>query len=155
MVGWIANSRTGDKWAEINHLLVGFGQTICPPEAGRRRCGECLLGLKSLCRVADRKKVNAGRKAKEEGFKIEYEEKEVVKREGKKAKVEKIEEMKVVKEEDGEERVLDTVPDVVAEMREDPHKVEVKKQGPMVDMALSEALKEEEEAELKEKVKME
>lgn len=88
-------------------------------------------------------------------MKIEYEEKEVVKREGKKAKVEKVEEMKVVKEEDGEERVLDTVPDVVAEMREDPHKVEVKNQEPMVDIPLSEALKEEEEAELKEEVKME
>jgi endonuclease III len=30
-----------DKWHEINHLLVGFGQTICLPVG--RKCGECTL----------------------------------------------------------------------------------------------------------------
>ncbi|KAL9017636.1 MAG: hypothetical protein Q9185_005032 [Variospora sp. 1 TL-2023] len=35
------------KWHEINHLLVGFGQTICLPVG--RRCGECVLSTKGLC----------------------------------------------------------------------------------------------------------
>ncbi|KAK5155353.1 hypothetical protein LTR04_005811 [Oleoguttula sp. CCFEE 6159] len=35
-----------DKWHDINHLLVGFGQTICLPVG--RRCGECVLS-KGLC----------------------------------------------------------------------------------------------------------
>lgn len=100
--------------------------------------------------MADRKKVNAGRKAKEEGLKIEYEEKKVVKKDGKRVKTEKVEEMKIVKEEaDGEERVLDTVPDVEAESKENEAKVEVKNEEQMVDMPVSEALKAEEESELK------
>lgn len=36
-----------DKWHEINHLLVGFGQTICTPVA--RKCGDCLLPRAGLC----------------------------------------------------------------------------------------------------------
>ncbi|KAL8970943.1 MAG: hypothetical protein Q9197_003543 [Variospora fuerteventurae] len=36
-----------EKWHEINHLLVGFGQTICLPVG--RRCGECVLSTKGLC----------------------------------------------------------------------------------------------------------
>lgn len=36
-----------EKWHEINHLLVGFGQTICLPVG--RRCGECELGMQKLC----------------------------------------------------------------------------------------------------------
>lgn len=105
-----------DKWAEINHLLVGFGQTICTPEPGRRRCGECEVGLEGLCRVADRKKVNAGKKAREEGLKIEYEEVKVEKtevEEGEQVKKEEVlEEMKIVKEEGGTDTVMETVPDV-------------------------------------------
>ena len=50
-----------DKWHEINWLLVGFGQTVCP-SAGKR-CGECKVGLEGLCKAADRGKVAAGRKA--------------------------------------------------------------------------------------------
>lgn len=53
-----------DKWHEINWLLVGFGQTVCP-SAGKR-CGECKVGLKGLCKAADRAKVAAGRKAAKE-----------------------------------------------------------------------------------------
>lgn len=34
-----------NKWADINHLLVGFGQTICKPVAPR--CWEC--PTKKLC----------------------------------------------------------------------------------------------------------
>jgi endonuclease-3 len=36
-----------DKWHDINHLLVGFGQTICLPVG--RKCGECELSGMGLC----------------------------------------------------------------------------------------------------------
>ena len=36
-----------EKWHDINHLLVGFGQTICLPVG--RKCGECTLSEKGLC----------------------------------------------------------------------------------------------------------
>ncbi|KAI7239348.1 DNA glycosylase [Hortaea werneckii] len=36
-----------EKWHEINHMLVGFGQTICLPVG--RRCGECDLATEKLC----------------------------------------------------------------------------------------------------------
>ncbi|TKA66888.1 hypothetical protein B0A55_08183 [Friedmanniomyces simplex] len=36
-----------EKWHAINHLLVGFGQTICLPVG--RRCGECELAREKLC----------------------------------------------------------------------------------------------------------
>jgi len=36
-----------EKWHDINHLLVGFGQTICTPLG--RKCGECTLAEKGLC----------------------------------------------------------------------------------------------------------
>ncbi|KAF2087409.1 DNA glycosylase, partial [Saccharata proteae CBS 121410] len=36
-----------EKWHEINHLLVGFGQTVCLPVG--RKCGECDVGAKGLC----------------------------------------------------------------------------------------------------------
>ena len=35
-----------DKWHDINHLLVGFGQTICLPVG--RKCGDCELST-GLC----------------------------------------------------------------------------------------------------------
>ncbi|MCJ1308815.1 DNA N-glycosylase and apurinic/apyrimidinic (AP) lyase [Agyrium rufum] len=41
-----------EKWHEINHLLVGFGQTICLPVG--RKCGECALAEKGLCKSAVR-----------------------------------------------------------------------------------------------------
>ncbi|KAI9714472.1 MAG: DNA N-glycosylase and apurinic/apyrimidinic (AP) lyase [Bogoriella megaspora] len=44
-----------DKWHEINHLLVGLGQTICTPVG--RRCGDCVLGQKGMCPGAVREKV--------------------------------------------------------------------------------------------------
>ncbi|KAG5984665.1 hypothetical protein E4U55_003745 [Claviceps digitariae] len=49
-----------DKWREINWLLVGFGQTVCLPVG--RRCGDCDLGLRGLCKAAERKKVTEGRR---------------------------------------------------------------------------------------------
>ncbi|GKT60138.1 endonuclease III [Colletotrichum tofieldiae] len=52
-----------DKWREINWLLVGFGQMVCLPVG--RKCGECELGLNGMCKAADRKKVNEGRRARE------------------------------------------------------------------------------------------
>lgn len=36
-----------EKWHDINHLLVGLGQTICLPVG--RRCDECDLKIKKLC----------------------------------------------------------------------------------------------------------
>lgn len=36
-----------DKWHEINHLLVGFGQMLCLPVG--RKCGECKLAEEGLC----------------------------------------------------------------------------------------------------------
>lgn len=59
-----------DKWREINQLLVGMGQTICPSQAGAKRCGECDLGLRGLCAGADRRKVNEGR-IKTEGMEVD------------------------------------------------------------------------------------
>ncbi|OTA96456.1 hypothetical protein M434DRAFT_392888 [Hypoxylon sp. CO27-5] len=52
-----------DRWREINWLLVGFGQTVCLPVG--RRCGECDLGLRGLCRAAEKKKVLEGRRIRE------------------------------------------------------------------------------------------
>jgi endonuclease-3 len=53
-------------WHEINWLLVGFGQTICLPVG--RKCGDCELGLKGLCKSAERSKVTLGRKTREENI---------------------------------------------------------------------------------------
>ncbi|KAI0108278.1 putative DNA repair protein NTG1 [Daldinia grandis] len=52
-----------DRWREINWLLVGFGQTVCLPVG--KRCGDCDLGLRGLCKAAERKKVLEGRKIRE------------------------------------------------------------------------------------------
>ena len=58
-----------DRWKEINWLLVGFGQKVCLPVG--RRCGDCELGLRGLCRSAERKKVLEGRRVREERTKVE------------------------------------------------------------------------------------
>ncbi|KAM0285760.1 hypothetical protein ACHAO9_008616 [Fusarium lateritium] len=68
-----------DRWHEINHLLVGLGQSVCIPVG--RKCGECDLGLEGLCKAADRAKVSAGRKLKAEGIKLEAQNGAVVKTE--------------------------------------------------------------------------
>ena len=46
-----------EKWHEINHLLVGFGQTICTPVG--RKCSTCKLAEKQICpsAVIERKAV--------------------------------------------------------------------------------------------------
>lgn len=36
-----------EKWHAINHLLVGFGQTFCPPVG--RHCDACQLSKRGLC----------------------------------------------------------------------------------------------------------
>jgi len=87
-----------DKWKEINWLLVGFGQTVCGPVKGSRRCGECELGLRGLCKSAERGKVNEGRKRREMEGKVK-DEKEV------RMEVDKKEEDVEVKEEVTEEVV--------------------------------------------------
>ena len=55
-----------DKWHEINHLLVGFGQTICLPVG--RKCGVCDLSAMSLCpsAVVSKKKVSGKGTVKQE-----------------------------------------------------------------------------------------
>ncbi|CEI67129.1 Endonuclease III [Fusarium venenatum] len=68
-----------DRWHEINHLLVGLGQSVCLPVG--RKCGECDLGLQGLCKAADRAKVSAGRKLKAEEIKLEAQNGAVVKTE--------------------------------------------------------------------------
>jgi endonuclease-3 len=52
-----------DRWKEINWLLVGLGQAVCLPIG--RKCGDCELGLRGLCKAAERKKVIEGRKKRE------------------------------------------------------------------------------------------
>lgn len=59
-----------EHWRAINWLLVGLGQTVCLPVG--RRCGDCELGLRGLCRAAERKKVLEGRRVKAEA-KVEVE----------------------------------------------------------------------------------
>ncbi|KAL9604035.1 MAG: hypothetical protein Q9219_000797 [cf. Caloplaca sp. 3 TL-2023] len=58
-----------EKWHEINHLLVGFGQTICLPVG--RRCRECTLSTRGLCpsAVAEKKKVVVKKRKVERGVK--------------------------------------------------------------------------------------
>lgn len=42
-----------DLWAEVNHLFVGFGQTICTPV--RPKCADCLN--KHICPASTSKKM--------------------------------------------------------------------------------------------------
>lgn len=89
-----------DKWREINWLLVGFGQTVCLPVG--RKCGDCELGLRGLCKSAERKKVTEGKKrreiVKEEKVEIDIKEDKrgmVIKREKRERKIEVKEEEEV------------------------------------------------------------
>ncbi|KAK8215441.1 alpha,alpha-trehalase nth1 [Zalaria obscura] len=73
-----------EKWHEINHLLVGFGQMICLPVG--RRCGECVLSERGLCPSAAVPKVKREKvkrevlvKGEEEGPRVKV---EVVEEEG-------------------------------------------------------------------------
>ncbi|KAL5350255.1 alpha,alpha-trehalase nth1 [Pseudogymnoascus australis] len=104
--GWVPRG----KWAEINWLLVGFGQTVCMSEKGRRRCGECEVGLEGLCGAADGVKVRVGRerrKREREVMKVEFEGKE----EGKGGEMKEGEVVKTngIKDEVVKEEVLESV----------------------------------------------
>lgn len=106
--GWVPKG----KWAEINWLLVGFGQTVCMSERGRRRCGECEVGLEGLCGAADGVKVRVGRERRKreerEVMKVEYEGKGEEK--GEEMKGGKVEvEVNGIKEEVAEGGVLESV----------------------------------------------
>ncbi|CZR53102.1 probable DNA base excision repair N-glycosylase 2 [Phialocephala subalpina] len=102
-----------ELWHEINWLMVGLGQTICLPVG--RKCGDCELGLRGLCKAAERSKVTLGRKIKEEKLKKEKikkdEDGEVVAKE----ETVKIEEVDVgdvvVNAGEGEKVVVDGVPE--------------------------------------------
>lgn len=39
-----------ERWREINHLLVGFGQSVCLPRG--KKCGGCSLAETGWCRAA-------------------------------------------------------------------------------------------------------
>jgi len=61
-----------EKWHDINHLLVGFGQTICLPVG--RKCNDCVLATEGLCPSAVVKKEVTKRVKKvkdEDGVKTE------------------------------------------------------------------------------------
>jgi len=45
---WLEGWLPRDRWHEINKMLVGLGQTVCLPVG--RRCGECPLAGKALCK---------------------------------------------------------------------------------------------------------
>ena len=53
-----------EKWHEINHLLVGFGQTICLPVG--RDCQVCTLSYKGLCPSAVTSRPKANKRVKKE-----------------------------------------------------------------------------------------
>lgn len=69
-----------EKWKEINWLLVGFGQKVCLPVG--RKCGDCELGLRGMCKAAERKKVVEGRRRREVLVKREVKEEVEMKEEG-------------------------------------------------------------------------
>ena len=58
--GWLPK----DRWHEINHLLVGFGQTVCLPVG--RRCGDCRLAERGVCPSAVIAKQGAVKRVKKE-----------------------------------------------------------------------------------------
>lgn len=68
-----------EKWHDINHLLVGLGQTICLPVG--RKCEECDLGAEKLCPSALRSKKSPTKKKfkAETDIKVENGEAEVIK----------------------------------------------------------------------------
>lgn len=67
-----------DKWHDINHLLVGLGQTICLPVG--RKCGGCDLAAEGLCPSAQVAKSPVKKKVKKE-IQVKSDEGEVVKEE--------------------------------------------------------------------------
>lgn len=72
--GWLPH----DKWHEINKMLVGLGQTVCLPIG--RRCGECPLAGRRLCKGEVkgwvRKEEKKRKRVKKEGVDVEVEKEE-------------------------------------------------------------------------------
>ncbi|KAK4221030.1 hypothetical protein QBC38DRAFT_449534 [Podospora fimiseda] len=122
-----------EKWKEVNWLLVGFGQSVCLPVG--RKCGDCEVGLKGLCKSADRAKVNEGMRRREimgVEAKVEVEDVEmVVKKEEKEESVGIDEGLVAVKKEEGVEEEggdieMDKVEEFVADAPEPAPKKEEK-----------------------------
>jgi endonuclease-3 len=65
-----------EKWHDINHLLVGFGQTICLPVG--RRCAECDLAAQGLCPSAEMRKLSPVKKRVKKEVEVKIEDDEVV-----------------------------------------------------------------------------
>ncbi len=69
-----------EKWHHINHLLVGFGQTICLPVG--RDCGKCTLAARGLCPSAVVSRKTQVKKVKKEilkeGGSVKVEETDVI-----------------------------------------------------------------------------
>lgn len=68
-----------EKWHDINHLLVGFGQTICPPVG--RRCDDCELSVRKLCPSAVAGSPKKKKTVKKEVVEVKVEDGQVVKEE--------------------------------------------------------------------------
>nr|POE75564.1 endonuclease iii like [Quercus suber] len=68
-----------EKWHDINHLLVGFGQTYCLPVG--RNCGECDLMTARLCPSAVAPSPAKKRRVKKEQVEVKIDDGEVVKKE--------------------------------------------------------------------------
>ena len=86
--GWLPH----DRWHEINKMLVGLGQMVCLPIG--RKCGECPLFGRSLCKSEVRGWVNKDAAKKKKRVKVEGED-------GVKVEQEREEEVALVKSEDG------------------------------------------------------
>jgi len=102
---WLEGWLPRDRWHEINKMLVGLGQTVCLPVG--RRCGECPLAGKGLCKGEVR-----GWVKKEEGKKRKVK----VKKGGEKVEVEVESELAVIEGEHGgllEERRSEVKEEVV------------------------------------------
>lgn len=109
-----------DKWHEINHLLVGFGQTICLPVG--RDCRVCTLSDKGLCPSAFTSRPKVNKKVKKQEIIQEFEkhvddikseqvsvfkEEEIMQGSGKPAHVTKSEQILAVKMEEVSTAILD------------------------------------------------
>jgi endonuclease-3 len=123
-----------ERWREINWLLVGLGQSVCLPVG--RRCGECEVGLRGLCKSADRAKVAVGRRRREEeGVKVEVkgEVKRGIKKEEEDVVVENVVKNEV-KDEVGEEMEEEEAKEEVKEtVEEDVKELEAEVKGEMKD----------------------
>jgi endonuclease III len=66
---WLEGWLPRDRWHEINKMLVGLGQTVCLPIG--RRCGECDLAGKGLCKAEIRGWKASARRVKREKVEVE------------------------------------------------------------------------------------